>query len=716
MGKMQVETATNKTNEELGNWRPNDSHGAELKRALEFHKEGKLFKAKEIYQSILDREPQHPDALHLLGMLVAQQGEYEDAIKFVRKAIAQFPNSEVLYNNLGNILYKAGRLEEAKDAYQKSKKLHPDSFVAYNNLGINFRRLGKPLESIKFFKKALEIRPDSAEVYSDLGNVFSELNQFSSAIDCYEKAIKIKPGFAKAYNNMGSVLVHQDRYAEAIDYYCKAVENDLNYAEAFNNIGAAITDMGKPEEAIKFFQKALELKPESEIFLTNLYDTKRRTCDWQELDVLDNKLDAHACRSLETGTRSVEPPFLNLLRHDDLSFNYSIARSWSLDISRRMSAIKTDFDFRDRKKDQKTITLGYFSSNFRDHAMAHLMAGLFERHDRHRYRVFAYSNGENDGSDFRKRIEKGCDKFVDIRHQDHLKAAQTIYRDKVDILIDLMGYTKGGRMEIAALRPAPVQVRYMGMAGTTGSDFFDYLIADQTVVPVDHQGYYSEQLVYLPDCYQINDDQQKIANVQFNRKTLGLPEADVVFCSFNQPGKLDPVIFSAWMDILRAVPQSVLWLLAGSKAGEQNLLKEAEKLGIEARRLVFAGKLSKPEHLARLQLADLALDTRMVSGAATTSDALWAGVPVVTLQGRHFSSRMSASILKAAGLSTLITSDLHEYVNLSVALAKEKERLERIKSFIHTKVRKSSPFNSDDTAKQLDQSYEIMWRHSFHSK
>jgi protein O-GlcNAc transferase len=406
------------------------------------------------------------------------------------------------------VLFHAGRHEDALNKYRQAIEVNPHFFDAHNNMGTAAKRMGKPLAAIRYFKKALEVRPNSAEVYSDMGNVLAEMGRCDEAIQCYLEAQKLNPNLAKAYNNMGSILLSQDQYVEAIDFYCKAVEIDPQYAEAFNNIGAAITDMGKPDEAVKFFQKALELNPQSELFLLNLYDALKRTCNWCQFDTLNEKLDAHTLKALEQDRRPLENPFLNLARHDHPALNFEVAKSWSMDISRRMSEVKTNFVFQDRNIDGKKITLGYLSSNFRNHALGHLIAGLFERHDRSRFNIYAYSIGEDDGSDYRKRIERGSDKFLDIRSCHHLEAAQAIYNDKVDILIDLMGYTRGGRIEIAALRPAPVQARYMGMAGTTGSDFFDYLIADQIVVPKQDAPYYSEKLVYLPDCYQVNDYQQ----------------------------------------------------------------------------------------------------------------------------------------------------------------------------------------------------------------
>jgi predicted O-linked N-acetylglucosamine transferase (SPINDLY family) len=399
-----------------------------------------------------------------------------------------------------------------------------------------------------------------------------------------------------------------------------------------------------------------------------------------------------------------------LLRNlDDPALNYAVAKSWSDNINLRMSNIPNDFVFKPEKNSNSKITLGYLSNNFRNHAMGHLMAGLFRTHDREIFNVYCYSCGKDDGSEYRERIQNGCDRFVDIRSQTHLDAARAIYRDEVDILIDLMGYTRGSRMEIAALHPAPVQVRYMGMAGTTGASFFDYLIADRTVVPAKHAQYYSEKLVYMPDCYQINDDRQKIAENIFDRKGQGLPEKGFVFCSFNQAFKIDLVMFKIWMKILKKVPGSVLWLQAGSKAAEKNILKEADNCGIAEERIVFAPKMDKADHLARLKLADLALDTRIVSGAATTSDALWAGIPVITLKGNHFSSRMSASILKAIGLCELVTASLDAYKELAVHLAKNPIEIESFRRRLYKHIKKKNLFNTTHFTTNLEKAYKKIW-------
>lgn len=687
---------------------PDISH--ELKRAVTFHRSGEIEKAEAGYRTILGIDPKHPDALHLMGIIASQKGDYESAFRLISQAIQQFPGSEIYYNNMGNALARLNRIDEAINAYMEALRINPDSVDAINNLATNLKESGRADEALGYFKRALAINPNSAEVYNNMGNALTDLGQVEAAIDCFQKAIALKPDYAIAYNNMGTALKIRERYKEAIDSYSRSVSANPEYAEAFNNLGETLADMGKPDEAIPFFKKAIELKPQLGLATGNLLYALTRICAWDQFADLPERLDQHTHQSIDAGIRPPEDPFFNLARHDDPVENFTVAKSWSIDISRRMSKIKTNFVFGDRKNTHEKITLGYLSSNFRNHALGHLIAGLFERHDRSRFNIYAYSIGEDDGSDYRKKIERGSDKFLDIRSCHHLEAAQAIYNDKVDILIDLMGYTRGGRMEIAALRPAPVQARYMGMAGTTGSDFFDYLIADQIVVPRPDTPYYSEKLVYLPDCYQVNDYQQIISKRIFTREMFGLPEDAFVLCSFNQAIKLDPIMYEAWMKILEDVPGSVLWMLAGSKVCEQHLIREAESHNIAKERIVFGGKMDKADHLARLRLADLALDTRFVNGAATTSDALWAGVPVITLKGKHFSSRMSASILMAIGMDGLVTDSLENYIKLAVRFGKNASEINCLRKKLHKNQSLKPLFNITLFTANLESGYEKIWK------
>jgi predicted O-linked N-acetylglucosamine transferase (SPINDLY family) len=403
----------------------------------------------------------------------------------------------------------------------------------------------------------------------------------------------------------------------------------------------------------------------------------------------------------------VEGPLANVTRCDEPARNLVIAQRAAQHISMRY---RPQFAARRRTAVAgERITVGYMSSDIHNHAIAHLMRGVFQGHDHERFRIHTYSYGADDGSHYRAEVRAASDVFRDIRALSHRAAAEQIAADGVDILVDLKGWTEGIRFEICALRPAPLQMTYLGFPGTCGADFIDYAIVDATVVPPVEARNYSEQLIYLPHCYQATDDQQPMASEVCRRGDFGLPEEAIVLCSFNQSYKLDPVMFAAWMRILQRVPQAVLWLFAGNRWAEDNLRQAAQEHGVAAARLVFAAGLPKPQHLRRLQLVDVALDTRIYNGHTTTSDALWAGVPVVTLMGRHFASRVSASCLEAIGMPELVTHTLAQYEELAVALANECERVAELKSKLARNRGHEPLFDTRRFTRNLERAYQQAW-------
>jgi protein O-GlcNAc transferase len=354
--------------------------------------------------------------------------------------------------------------------------------------------------------------------------------------------------------------------------------------------------------------------------------------------------------------------------------------------------------------------VGYLSNNFKNHPTAHLVGGMFRHHRRDRFNIYCYSYGKNDHSTYRQQIERDCDRFVDLENVNHVDAAQQIRQDKVDILVDLVGHMKSNRLEIPAMRPAPIQVRWLGMAGTSGADFFDYIITDEIVTPRDHARHYAETFCYMPHTYQINNRQQKLSHKDWQRKDAGLPDNGFVYCSFCTTYKIEPNIYDAWMAVLQRVPESVLWLLAPSPEAQERLRAHAHHFGIHARRLVFAQKMDRAAHLKRLSLADLALDTMVVNGAATTSEALWCGVPVLTLQGTHFASRMASSILKAMEMPQMITEALEAYTRLAVQMARDKEFYHSIKKRLERSKDASALFDTAGFVRNLEDLYDQMWR------
>lgn len=715
-----------------------------------YHREGDFNSALECYQKALKLRPDYSEALFGMGNIYQALQQRQKAIACFRQALEIRPDFYQACNNLGAAQFDCGRLQEAAHYYQKAIVLQPDYGEAHTNLGDTFREqkryseamvcyqraveinpqnpvayaklghvfhcLGRLENSIACYQKALSINSSYAEVYNDLGTAYRELGRFEKALASFKKATALKPLSPEAHNNMGIIYKQWENLEEAVSSYQKALQCKPDFTEAHYNLGNAYAKCGKYEDAIKSYRKAVQLNPNHINALSLLIRQLQQTCAWQELPQFVAQLNETSKKILEKGDQAAEMPFLTVSLRDDPRYNFLIAKSWAKDIRARVSAYSRTFpersaySFKDRKQEKSRLTVGYLSADFRNHATAHLMRSLFGCHDRKSFKIIGYSYGRNDHSAYRRQIESDCDQFVDLDALSHFEAAQAIYEDAVDILVDLKGYTQDSRLEISAHRPAPIQVSYLGFPGTSGADFFDYIIADRITTPPDHAPYFTENLVYLPHCYQINDHHQKISEINFNRQDVGLPDQGFVFCSFNEPYKIEPVMFDVWMDLLRKVPHSVLWLLNKNQAATENLKNEACRRGIAAERLIFGSKLAKAEHLGRLKMADLYLDTRIYNGHTTISDALWAGVPGIALQGRHFASRVAASILTAVGLPELITYSLPEYEALAMNLAIDPETLMTVKEKLDRN-RSSEPlFDTPRFAASLEKAYKMMWQ------
>jgi protein O-GlcNAc transferase len=670
---------------------------------------GEADRARACYEHALALHPRYPEAWFNLGRVYHRGGETDRALACMKKVLELDGGSVMAHARMGEIFQASGKAAQAVNSFEQALALDPDHFEARHNLGLALHDLGRLDAALDCLQTLAVRRPANAPVQNSLGAVYFELGCRAAARDCFQKALSINPEFAAAHNNLGNLLQDAGQMAAAAERYGRAIAIDSDFAEAHNNLGMAFQETGQAGAAIVHYRKAIDIRPDYAEACAHLVHQLQRTCDWQDLPAAETRLDALTHRALSGGGRVAEQPFVSLVRGVAPDRQLALAQAWAERAVRLAPGANGPFSHPTAIQGDRPITVGYLSGNFRNHPMAHLMASLFETHDRSRLRVHCYSFGEDDGSDYRRRIAAGCDRFVDIDPLSHVEAAGQIHTDGVDILVDLMGHTKGNRMSICALRPAPVQTRYLGLAGTTGADFFDYLICDATVVPEALAEHYSERPLYMPHCYQVNDHHQPVADRTWTRACANLPESGPVFCCFNHAYKIDPVMFKAWMTILARVPEGVLWLLSTTRLAEENLRGQAESHGISPNRLIFAEKLPKPDHLARLRLADLALDTRLVSGAATTSDALWAGVPVVTLAGDQFASRMSASILTAVGLSELVAHNIDGFIARVVGLASEPEQRERLREKLERNRSCAPLFDTRRFARNLEDGLQQIW-------
>jgi protein O-GlcNAc transferase len=724
---------------------------AKLKKGTHHHHAGRLAAAMDVYEEVLNHRPEHPDALHLSGLVAHQQGRSEEAIRRIMGAVAQQPENRVFRSNLYLVLFAAGNtylisraFPEAVDCFLKAMRIQPENADLHHNLGAAYQEMGQLEKAIAHYQLAIELdpglaeahynsanamrlhdgvnetvieayrtalalRPDYVDASFNLAKAFDELERIEDAITYYLHTLAIEPDFVDAHNGLGNAYMKLGRHEAAMACYEQAIRINPHFHEGFYNQALACKLLGRMEAAAEFAKKSLALNPEFGDASSLLVQVYQQACAWSDLEAACKRLDATTQRELAAGRCPSEQPFLSFTRHIDPGLNLRVARAWSDAAATCISHLGGAFGHGHRKPKDGKLVIGYVSERFRNAATAHLMLQLFGLHDRRRFTVYAYSYGKDDGSAYRKRIVEDADRFVDIRHLSDLEAARRIHEDGVDILVDLMGYMKDNRISIFAFRPAPVQVEYLGYPGTTGADFMDYLIADHVVVPAGEEAFFAERLVRMPDCYQINDNAQKISPRCFSREACGLSENAFVYASFNTDYKIDRHTFHTWMRILNQVPGSVLWLLVRSAETRRNLIDAAGAAGVARDRLVFAAGLPKHEHLARIRLADLALDTRVVNGHTTTSDCLWAALPVVTLKGNHFASRVSASLITAVGLPELVCDSLEAYESLAVSLAQDTRKLSKIRRQLTDEKMTAPLFDSGRTVRNLEKAFTRMW-------
>jgi len=643
-----------------------------------------------------------PDYYHNLGLALQNQGELQKALLQYRMAITLKPTLTVSHMNMANILQSQGKLEEALAHYQKAIDADPGFALAHYNLGNVYANSGRYDESIKPYERAIALKPDLAEAYTNLGVALKEKGRLAESIALHQRAIALKPDLPIAYNNLGTSLQAQDRYAEAEAMYTKAISLQPVNPDAWFNLAFALQMDRKLAESITAAEQAVAVAPDSQSALTTLIHQRQHACSWDGLAAHEQKLLA----MIRQGRNGISPFSALCLPSVTARDQLICARGYS-----KKYIVAPEFRFTHAPGAPRAkLRLGYLSADYHQHPTAYLMAELIERHDREKFEVAGYSYGPDDGGEMRQRLVKAFDKFVDVRALSHPDAAKKIHDDGVDILIDLKGYTGDARIQIASYRPAPIQVNYLGYPGTMGTDFMDYIIADPFVAPFDQQPFFSEQIVQLPDCYQPNDTHRRIAEPAPTRALCGLPEQGFVFCSFNSAYKITPDVFTVWMNLLKAVPGSVLWLFEANQLVRQNLNREAQARGVDPARMVFAPPLPLPEHLARHRLADLFLDNLPVNAHTGASDALWAGLPLVTCAGQSFVSRVAGSLLTAAGVPELITYNLQDYEALALGLAQNPDRLKSVRDKI-VRTRAQMPlFDIQKYVGNLEKAYRAMWK------
>jgi predicted O-linked N-acetylglucosamine transferase (SPINDLY family) len=679
--------------------KPNHVH-AYINRGIVLSKLKRFDEARSSYDRAIALRPDSVEALINRGIVLEELKRFEEAVASYDQAIAQIPESAEAFNNRGNALAALKRFEAALASYDHAIALKPDSAETFSNRGNALRELKRFEEALANCDRAIALDPDHAGAWINRGIALGKLRRLEEALVSYNQAIKLDPGHARTFYNRGNALKELRKFDEALADYDQAIALKPDYADAFDNRGAVLAELGYYDEAIASYNQAIAFVPDHKFAFGGLVDCAMKLCDWTRSDELSGELRRHVIER-----KSCFSPFLLLGCNDDAAVHLSCAQNYILDrFGAKPQRLGSGAVWRNDK-----IRIAYLSSDFRRHPVAYLAAELFERHDRSRFEVVGVSFGPDDGSDMRSRLAGAFDRFIDVRMQSDQDVARLIDNLKVDIAIDLNGHTQHERLGILAFRPAPIQVSYLGFPGTTGADFIDYIIADAIVLPFDQQPHYTEHIVHLPDCYQVNDRRRMIAPHMPTRQGLALPEDGIVFCCFNNNWKIAPAVFDVWMRLLTAVDGSVLWLFRDNKNTETNLCREAAGHRIDPARLVFADPLPHGDHLGRLHLADLFLDTLPYNAHTTASDALWAGLPVLTCQGKSFAGRVAASLLTAVGLPELVTNSLEEYEALGLRLATDPS----LRSELRERLRKNRLdcplFDTERFCRHIETAYMIMW-------
>ncbi|MBS0266885.1 MAG: tetratricopeptide repeat protein [Planctomycetes bacterium] len=627
-----------------------------------------------------------------------------------RELVRLPPCSDLDCTNLGIAWLELGDPQNANRELQRALTVNPNLAAARSNLGIAYQRAGQLEQAILEYRQALQLQPALADAHSNLGAALWRLGQIDEALQHFLEALRQNPGAAEALLNLGYVAQEQLRLAEAIGYYRQAVALRPQSASGHAALGQAWRLTGQLTAAIAEFQPASSLEPDNPEYLVDLIYTRQLAADWAGIEDQTRRTIEMVSAAIDRGRSDCVRPFKFLVLPLATTGvqQRQVTRRFAL---QHFQALENIGQSRPRPSTRapSRIRVAYLSADFREHPVGNTLVQLFELHGREQFEITAYSYGVDDDSLTRQRISLAAEHFVDIRDWPHARAADRIAADGIDILVDLTDYTSHSRTEIPALRHVPIQVSYWGYAGAMWASFIDYILVDDFIVPPASQPDFSEKRWPLPGCYMPHDTARPIASTP-SREASGLPKDGFVFCIFKNGPKITPPIFTVWMNVLKAVPGSVLWLLEGKAPLPENLRKEAEARGMAADRLVFAPRVPLPEYLAQHRCADLFLDTPVYNSHTSACDALYAGLPLVTVAGQTFASRVAGSLLNTLGLPELITHDLEEYFTLALTLAQSPAPLAELRQRL-TAARETSPFfDPHHLPRKLEAAWQAMFR------
>ncbi len=557
---------------------------------------------------------------------------------------------------------------------------------------------GNSAEALQLSRRGIKAAPRFSPLHFVQGCALSAMGKKKEALSSFNLALAIQPDYVEALNTSGVLLISMFRQHEALERFFKVLELEPNHLNALGNCAILLSQLKQSEQAVTMFERLVKIDPDYDCALGRLFHERMRICDWSDFQTLSEQI----IMGIRTARQVCTP--LAFMSISDMACDHFLVANQFF----RSHCPRNDKAYwQGERYCHDRIRLAYVSPDFREHPVGHLMAGVFEQHDKSRFETIAISFGIDDQSKLRTRMLASFDRFIDVRHMESEQIAKLMRDLEIDIAVDICGYTSDSRTEIFSYRPTPIQVNYLGYPGTLGTDYFDYIIADRQVIPVEHQQYYSEKVVYLPDSYLPTDNKVSISTRVPIRGECGLPALGMVFCSFSHNHKIAPPLFEVWMRLLLQVPESVLWLMSSSEIAQRNLRKQAELRGVAPARLVFANRVPLIEdHLVRYALADLFLDTHPYNAHTTAADALMAGLPVLTYQGNAFPSRVAGSLLHAVGMPELVTHTLEQYEALALKLAFSPQLIQSLKERLQAG--KGKLFDTEQFCRNLESVYRVM--------
>lgn len=668
--------------------------------------------AQKLLNHVLEKSAKNDLAHYYLGRIYYETQKFEEAIKHLTIARHTLPQYQNIYLMLFNIYSAKNDTNNAIESLKMALAIDNQD-ESLNIQYLYYLYLNKQYQTAIKYCETLPAKLIKNKQYCNLcGLLYREIGNFETAAQYFTKAIQLDPNYFEVFDNMAFIYLQTGQHKQAIEILNKCIKLCPEYVNAYIALSQNYLALNKLSSALESIKKAYQLSPQHKDVLAFFVQIARYACDWSQVGKLAPLLDECIAQCITANILVPERPWLNVTRMQDEKENYLVAKN-SMDhyVFPRIACYQSNYQF--NKTISKKIKIGYFSNDFYDHPTMHLIGDMFKYHDRDLFEIHLFSYGPIKPEDpYYQQAKNTADYFYDMSDEGFQKMADFIYKKNIDILVDLKGYTKGAKLEVMALKPAPILIQYLGYPGTMGSHKYDYTITDKIITPLKQAEYYSEKFLYLPHSYQITDNQQIIADETYTRQDFGLPEDMIVLSTFNNSFKIEQASFSIWLDILKKHDNTILWVYEPNDFLKTQLLNFAEKYNGKQDRIYFAPKLKKAKHLARIKLVDLMLDTFTCNGHTTTTDALWSGVPVITLLGTHFASRVSASILNAINLPELITESEKNYFDKISYYCEHLDALNALKQKIAANRLTTPLFDNKAFVRHLDKAYlEIFKRH-----